>query len=287
MKISEHSCKFFGSNASLQRFLSDVRKYEVPSDDENRELVRKYRDGDEKSKNELICRHLRFIYSLAKIYARDEEEVCDYVNEGVIGLEEAIKRYDVDSENRLMTYGVWYIRRAMNFYLNDTRNMINRSNSSKLGKKIDTIKQNFFNVNGREASVEEIKKLVKDIYGIDVKEDCDVYDVSITSINEEVDDDFTMEETSEYAQKTASMNEYENTAEEDYKKMLVSAVLSLVPEKQADIIKMLYGIEYERSYSPKEIGEKYGIRAIEVVALRDKIIKYLQQNRDSIKREAL
>lgn len=287
MRIKDYSCKFFGSNETLQAFLADVRKYEVPTAEEEIALIADFKSGNDDAWKMLACRHLRFIYSLAKIYARDENEVVDYVNEGVIGLKKAVEEFDIALGNKFITYAVWYVRRFMNFYLNDTRNLINRSNNGKIGKKLDIVKQKFYSANGREPSIDEIKGLIEENYGIIVKDDSDIYDVNLTSISEEIDDDYTVEENSEYTSKTAVENEYVAVAEKDYKRALVNAILDFVPGKQADIIKMLYGIDYERMYSPEEVGEKYGIRAIEVVALRDKIIKYIKQNSEAIKRQAL
>ena len=287
MRISDYNCKFFGTNENLQKFLADVRKYEVPTAEEEITLIQKYRGGDESAGQELINRHLRFIYSLAKIYARDENEVVDYVNEGVIGFKTALNKFDLSLENKFTTYAVWYVRRQMNFYLNDTRNMVTRSNVNKIGKKLDTVKQKFYAENGREPTIEEIKGILMNTYGLEIKEDCDVFDVSIASINEEVDDDYTAEESPEYTKRSSSVNEYEETVERDYKKALVSAILSFIPERQGDVMKMLYGIDYERCYSTEEVGEKYGITALEVASLRDKIIKYVQQNAHMIKRKAL
>ena len=287
MRIKDYSCKFFGNNETLQSFLAEVRKYNVPTAEEEVELISEYKNGNEQAGQMLINGHLRFIYSLAKIYARNENEVVDYVNEGVIGLKKALDEFDLTLGYKFITYAVWYIRRSMNFYLNDTRNLVTRSNGNKLGKKLDTVRQKFYTENGREPSIDEIKSIINEQYGIEIKDDSDTYEVSFASINEEIDDDYTMEENPEYTSRTAVENEYMESAEKDYKRALVNTILSYVPEKQADIMKMLYGIGYDKMYSTEEVGEKYGMRGVEVAALRDKIIMYIRQNAESIRRAAL
>ena len=287
MRISDYNCKFFGTNETLQKFLADVRRYEVPTAEEEIDLITRFKKGDEKAGQELTCRHLRFIYSLAKIYARNETEVVDYVNEGVIGFTIAMTKFDLSLDNKFITYAVWYVRRQMNYYLNDTRNMITRSNANKIGKKLDTTRQRYYAENGREPTNDEVREILMAQYGLEIKEDCDMFDVSISSINEEIDDDYTLENEPEYVSKTSVVNEYEVEVEKDYKKALVSTILSAIPERQADVMKMLYGIDYERSYSTEEVAEKYGITALEIASLRDKIIKYVQQNAKAIKRMAL
>lgn len=284
MRISDYACKYFSSSKFLSNFLSDVRKYSVPTPSEEEDLVTRAKSNDMNAKDELILRNLRFIYSLAKIYSRDENEVIDYVNEGVIGFSKAIERFDVNLGYKFTTFAVWYVRREMNYYLNNTRNIINRSNNSKLGRKIEAVKQKYYAENGRDVNTEEIKELIKEYYGIEVKEDCDVFDVNISSINEEIDDNHTVEEVSEFSMFTATTNEYEETIEKEAKKALVASILSSLPEKYADIMKMLFGIGYDREYSTQEVADKYHMRAIDVLKRRDKAIKYIRQNEDAYKK---
>lgn len=287
MRINDYTCKFFGSSKNLAAFLSDVRKYSVPTPEEEEKLIIDYKNGDEDAFKKLLCGHLRFIYSLAKIYARDEDEVIDYVDEGVIGFKYALSEFDTSRDYKFITYAVWYVRRSMNAYLNGTRNIIVRSNGAKIGKKVDIVKQKYYAENGREPSVDEIKELIEKYYGIEVKEDCDVYDVNVASINEEIDDDYTMEDNSEYNQRTSVNNQYEETIDKDYVKALVTEALKMIPDKQADIIRMLYGIDYDRKYSTQEVGEKYRMRAVEVAALRDKILTYIRQNAKKLVKSAV
>lgn len=279
MRINDYNCKYFSTNAALSAFLSDVRKYSVPTEKEEEELVNKAKSGDERAKSDLICRNLRFIYSLAKIYARNENEVLDYVNEGVLGFEKALEKFDPTLGNKFNTYGVWYIRRAMNFYLTDTRNIINRSNSNKFGRKIDSIKQKHYAENGREPTIDEIRELIKKYYDIDVKNDSDLFDVNVISINDEIDDDYTIENTSDYNEKTSSQNGYEKEIEMENKREIISEILSTLPEKHADIIKMLFGLgEYEREYTIQEVADKYKVRCVNIIKTRDKTLEYLKQN---------
>ena len=127
MRLSDYSCKYFKNSDALNSFLADVRKHPVPTIQQEEELFDRYYAGDESAKDELIVGNLRFVYSLAKIYARNEAEVIDYVNEGVIGLLIALEDYDRTKGYKFITYGVWYIRRQMNYYLLTQRDMISHS----------------------------------------------------------------------------------------------------------------------------------------------------------------
>jgi RNA polymerase primary sigma factor len=190
---------------------------------------------------------------------------------------QAIDEYNPDKGTRFLTFAVWYIRRSMNYYLENTTNMIVRSNNTKLSKKIETIKEEYFREFGTQPTEDTIVDLIRDKYDIDVKDVRDVYDVNVSSISEEIDDDYTVEDNSEYNQKTASENGYEKDIEKDYTLTLIGELLSILPEEKADIIKMSYGIGYDRVYSLTEIGQKYDMYPEDVADLKKKIMKYLKQ----------
>lgn len=271
MRLSDHSCKYFKSNDILNSFLADVRKHPVPTVQEEEELFERFKNGDEKARDELIVGNLRFVYSLAKIYARNESEVIDYVNEGVIGLIIALNEFDPSKGYKFITYGVWYIRRQMNYYMLTKRDMI--SQSAQVGnvkKKSETFKQRYFAENGRMPTNDEVKEALKKSFNIVVTKNEDLSEVGFSSIDEDITDDFTIENSNEFNEVTASENMYEEESEKDYEKAVLNECMSILSDKMADIVKMRYGIDYDRVYSAEEIGDKYGIIPERV----DKICEY-------------
>lgn len=271
MRLSDHSCKYFKSNDILNSFLADVRKHPVPTVQEEEELFERFKNGDEKARDELIVGNLRFVYSLAKIYARNESEVIDYVNEGVIGLIIALNEFDPSKGYKFITYGVWYIRRQMNYYMLTKRDMI--SQSAQVGnvkKKSETFKQRYFAENGRMPTNDEVKEALKKSFNIVVTKNEDLSEVGFSSIDEDITDDFTIENSNEFNEVTASENMYEEESEKDYEKAVLNECMSILSDKMADIVKMRYGIGYDRVYSAEEIGDKYGIIPERV----DKICEY-------------
>lgn len=283
MNISDYSCKFYSGDKALNNYLNDIRKYKVPTVEEEVALFERIAEGDEKAKTEIIQRNQRFVYSLAKIYSKDENEVLDYVNEGNIGLITAIDTFDVTKGTKFITHAVWYIRRSMNYYLTTTNNLINKSNNMKLGKKIEYVKQEFMCEHGYNPTSDEIIDMIKEKYDIDIKDISDVYDLNVASINEELDDDYTVEENSDFNDRTSSVNEYDTETDKTYNKMLVNNILSTLSPKQQDIIKMAFGIGYDRQYSTEEIGDKYEMDEMTINQLKNNIIKYLRENRGEYK----
>lgn len=282
MKIKNYSTKFFSNNEILNSYLRDIRKYKLLTVDEEKELMKKYKsEGDIIARDQLIMCNQRFLYAIAKIYARNEDEVMDFVNEGNRGLLEAIERFDINNEssNKLITFAVWYIRREMNSYLNTTSNIIVKSNTMKIGKKAERIRQKYYAENGYYASDEIVIELLEKEYGLVIKDSSDVMDVNVNSINEEVSDDYTVYDTSDFAEKTSSVNSYENETDDTYNKQIIGDILSSLDEKKADIVKMLFGIGYDRAYTSSEIADKYDYDVFTFNSIKNNIMKFLKQNR--------
>ena len=283
MNTKNYNCKFYSGNETLNKYLSDIRKYKVLTPEEEDELFERIADGDEVAKARIVEANQRFVYSLAKIYSKNEDEVLDYVNEGNVGLITAIDTFDVTKGMKFITYAVWYIRRSMNYYLSTINSLVAKSNNMKYGKKIECIKQEWICANGYEQTHEDIVDMLKDKHNIDIKDICDVYDLNISSINQQLDDDYTIEEDSEFNEVTSSVNTYEVDTDKTYNNELVGNILATLTEKQQDIIRMSFGIGYERSFTAEEIGDKYEMDEMTVNQLKNNIIKYLKQNKSEYK----
>ena len=184
MNTKNYNCKFYSGNDTLNKYLSDIRKYKVLTPEEEVELFERIGDGDESAKARIVESNQRFVYSLAKIYSKNDDEVLDYVNEGNIGLMTAIDTFDVTKGMKFITYSVWYIRRSMNYYLSTMNSLVAKSNNMKYGKKIEYIKQECMCKNGYEPTYDEIVDMMKEKYNLDIKDICDVYDLNISSINQ-------------------------------------------------------------------------------------------------------
>lgn len=277
--ISSQNVKYMEGTENLNSFLATLRKYDALTPEEEKELFRKYqKEGDMNARDQIFLHNQRFIYSNAKIYARDSDEVMDYVGEGNIALDEAIDKFDPSLGNKFITFAVWYIRRAMNYYLINTRDMITKTNGMKLFKKTDKIMQKFYNEHGYDPTLDEVRDILEKEYNIEVKDISDLYDLNVTSINTDIDDDFTMEDSNEYNEKTASVNEYETEVDKEYSKTLANKFLNMVPDEHKEIIKKLYGIGYKRQYSITELAQQYRMTDEDMENLRDKILKYMKQN---------
>lgn len=273
--------KYFRPNRCLNLFVTDMRRLPMLSIQEEEELVMKAKRGDMAAKDKLINGNLRFIYSLAKIYARNEEEVLDYVNEGVIGLEESLKAFDPTRGYKFFTYGVWYIRREMNYYLMTVRDTVSRSATvGQMAKKVDVIKQKYYAETGRIPSKDEVKRILKESFDIEPKNEEFFNDNSTISIEEEVTDDFSIENSAMYNEITACRNDYESEMDRDDVNYRLERALSVLRTDEADILKMKFGVgEYDgRTHSNEEIAKKYHINVSRIDGIIETMMEYVRQS---------
>ena len=277
INIKRFGVKYFDHEVS-SRYLSDIRKYSVPTAEEEHELILRIQSGDESARNELIVRNQRFIFAMAKGFAVNAEEIGDYVSEGNVGMIDAINRgFDLSRGIRFMSYAVWYIRRSMRAYLMN-KTLVRKTNQSKIGNKVEKIKYKFMNEKGTVPTVEETIDLLNEMYNIKVSEQ-DIRDMNIISINDELNEDYMVEDDSEYNKATASNNQYEDDIENEYLKYKVDLLLKYINKypKEKEVIKMLFGVGYDRAYTNIEVGEMFAMKDVEVESLKRKIISYLKR----------
>jgi len=95
----------------LQRYLAEIRKYPFLSREEEKRLAVKFKEeGDLQAVTQLVLSHLRLVASIAMEYKNLPFHSMDLIQEGNIGLMQAIKKFDPYKEIRVATYASWWIR---------------------------------------------------------------------------------------------------------------------------------------------------------------------------------
>ena len=92
---------------SLERYLQDISKEPTISADEEVELARRIKTGDNEALNKLASANLRFVVSVAKQYQGQGLSLIDLINEGNLGLITAAKRFDETRGFKFISYAVW------------------------------------------------------------------------------------------------------------------------------------------------------------------------------------
>jgi len=106
----------------LNMFFNDIRKYKELSMSEEIELITLAQNGDNKAKDAVINANLRFVVSVAKHYKGLGLDILDLINEGAIGLQNALNKFDVNKGNKFISFAVTCIRQQIMLAIdNDSR----------------------------------------------------------------------------------------------------------------------------------------------------------------------
>ncbi len=261
---------------AINQFLRQINKYKVLSSAEERELFKRIKDGDENAREEIIKHNQRFVFAVAKTYANDER-VLDLVNEGNIGLMQAIDSYDYTKENRFLSYAVWYIRRSINAYIVNDEMFIQKTNNTKTIYQVGKLRTKFFSMYGRYPIEEELIELLKE-KGVKISDISDLYELKINSISTTYDDEDgnAFENSPMFTSKTYTTNEYETDIEKEYDSAMSGMLMSVLDERERTIIEYAFGIGYAKSYTNNEIGEIMGMSTERTRQLKNGALKKMR-----------
>ena len=98
---------------TLRLYLKEISRFPQLTPDEEKELGARAQKGDEEAFQKLIEANLRFVVAMAKKYARSGYPLHELINEGNLGLIEAVSRFDPSRGVRFITYASWWIRQAI------------------------------------------------------------------------------------------------------------------------------------------------------------------------------
>ena len=229
-------------------YLKDIQKYEMLDNVKSRKLLYTYKNGTQKerkkAKDELIGGHQRFVISIAKKFSRGNN-IMDIVAEGNIGLMRAIEEYNLESNVKFTTYATFWVRKAIIHYININEPMVTPSNAIKIATYVPKVKSNFLNENCRQPTTEEIQEILMRDYRISIPNQEDIIGYVKSSIDEKYERDEDGQEFMEsnaYTSATAECNTDSFTKGYD-EKSVVRRILSNFNERDAYIIKCIYGIE--------------------------------------------
>lgn len=278
MNLKEKKSGFINADHSISTYLKEINKYKVLTSAEEADLIERMKNGDEEARALLIASHQRFVYAVAKRYGNDDN-VLDLVNEGNVGLMQALETFDSTKGNRFLSYAIWYIRREINAYLNNDNLLIRKTNNTKTVYKLSKIKSKFFAEHNRYPDMEEIAEILEKEYGVKIKDKTDLLDITTTSIDTCFDDEDAraFENTPYFTERTSVENEYQGDIDNEYNSAVSGALMSILTEREQTIIKKAFGIGYGKEFTNAEIGEDLGMSSERVRQLKNGAIKKMQK----------
>jgi RNA polymerase primary sigma factor len=96
-----------------RRYIREIKKFPLLSKEEEIILFQKIKKKDRKAFNRVVCSNLRFVIKIALLYRGQGLSLNDLINEGNLGLMEAVKRFDLQKKVKFTSYAVWWIRHAI------------------------------------------------------------------------------------------------------------------------------------------------------------------------------
>ena len=261
--------------ASLDKYLQEIGRVDLISPEEEVELARRIKEGDQLAMEKLVKANLRFVVSVAKQYQNQGLTLPDLINEGNLGLIKAAQRFDETRGFKFISYAVWWIRQSILQALAEQARIVrlplNKIGSiNKINRTFSELEQQF----EREPSASEIAELlemneqeVKDSIlssGRHVSMDAPLQD------GEEGDMYDVMRSSDSPAPDNSLMNE-------SLRGEIERSLASLTP-READVVRLFFGLGGEQAMTLEEIGLRFDLTRERVRQIKEKAIRRLKHN---------
>ncbi|ALT47600.1 RNA polymerase sigma factor RpoD [Lactobacillus delbrueckii subsp. bulgaricus] len=267
---------------SVRMYLKEIGKVPLLSRDEEVEVAKRIKNGDESAKDELAAANLRLVVSIAKRYAKHNGKmgILDLIQEGNIGLMKAVDKFDYSKGFKFSTYATWWIRQAITRALADQDRMIRIpvhvvESINKMNRIQRTLQQDLDrNAKPEELAAEMNEPLqkVQEIITVAKNQETDSLDKSVV---EEGDS-----QLGDLLEDNKAINPEEYTAFEMLKDQLSGMMGEFLTDREAKVLKLRFGLENYEPHTLEEVGRSLGVTRERVRQIEDKAVKKLKQHSD-------
>jgi RNA polymerase primary sigma factor len=259
---------------SLEKYLQEIGKVDLLTPEEEVDLAKRIKQGDETALEKLTKANLRFVVSVAKQYQNQGLSLSDLINEGNLGLIKAAQRFDETRGFKFISYAVWWIRQSILQALAEQSRIVrlplNKVGSlNKINKAFSELEQQF----EREPSSEELATLLE----ISAEEVETTLGVAARHVS--VDAPFVEGEDNSLLDVLENNSLPGTDTHLDYMDSLrkeIERSLGTLTDRQADVIRLYFGIACEHPLSLEDIGDKFGLTRERVRQIKDKAITKLR-----------
>ena len=263
----------FNLDDPVRMYLKEIGQIKLLSADEEVELAKLIAAGNQTAKNKLTEANLRLVVSIAKKYSGRGLHILDLIQEGNTGLIRAVDKFDWTKGNKFSTYATWWIRQAITRAIADQARTIRVPvHMVEVINKATRCNRKLVQELGREPTVEEIaaelnlpvEKIIEanrtaaDTLSLDTP----VGDEEDTSIGSFVEDDRTP-----------------GPADATSNALLAEAlkeILDTLTEREADVLRMRFGMYDGRSHTLEEVGQSFGVTRERIRQIENKAIRKLR-----------
>ena len=259
---------------SLEKYLQEIGKVDLLTPEEEVDIEKRIKQGDQEALERLTKGNLRFVVSVAKQYQNQGLSLSDLINEGNLGLIKAAQRFDETRGFKFISYAVWWIRQSILQALAEQSRIVrlplNKVGSlNKINRAFSELEQEY----EREPSADELATLleipteeVETTLGVaarHVSMDAPFIDGEDNSLIDVLENNSTPG--------TDTALEYVESLRRE-----IERSLGTLTDRQCDVIKLYFGIGIDHPMSLEDIGDKFGLTRERVRQIKDKAINKLR-----------
>jgi RNA polymerase sigma factor, sigma-70 family len=256
------------NNKTLKLLLDDLAKFPPLKRKEQLELIKAAQTGDADARQKVSLYNCRLVLKIAGEFQYPNLEILDLIQEGYIGLDLAIDKFDLNRKVPFANFAAWWIKTKILKFIERFQKIVRLPNTQHLAiNKLNKIKAEFIRKNDREPSFEELKeisglthKMISNYYNLYNKGDLAVSQNLDTFKVKNIDD---------------AKESLEEQVDNKWIKESLELSLKELNEEDQRFIQDLYGIDCQR-HTFKEISEKYGITHLMMKRKELKILKKLR-----------
>jgi RNA polymerase primary sigma factor len=260
--------------ASLDKYLSEIGKVELITAEEEVALAQKIKQGDLAALEKLTKSNLRFVVSVSKQYQNQGLSLPDLINEGNLGLIKAAQRFDETRGFKFISYAVWWIRQSILQALAEQSRIVrlplNKIGAiNKINKAFSKLEQTY----QRDPNAGEIAEILE-LTELEVKD-------YIRHSGRHVSMDAPLIQGEDVTMYDMLRNEEGHTPEagliQDSLRQEIERAISTLPTREADVIRLYFGLNGKPALTLEEIGQKFDLTRERVRQIKEKAIRRLKQ----------
>lgn len=259
---------------SLNIYLQQISVIPLITVQEEIELAALIQKGDVKAREKMITANLRLVVKIAQQYANIGLSLLDLINEGNIGLMKAVERFDPSKGGKLSTYGSWWIKQSIK------RALANQSKTIRLPvHMVDRVMQM------RRTSAELSERLGRDPTDEELASEMNLpisrvaHLKSVSKKPASLDSPLGEDENSTLGEVVADDNAINPFEQLQSKSLIgdVNIVLAMLDPREADIIRLRFGLEGRDPLTLEQVGAKIGVTRERVRQLQEQALRQLRK----------
>ncbi|HNX37113.1 MAG TPA: RNA polymerase sigma factor RpoD/SigA [Candidatus Cloacimonadota bacterium] len=273
------------ADKALQHYLHEISKFKTLTREEEQNLARRARDGDQDAINALTQANLKFVVKIASRFQNRGLSLSELISEGNIGLIKAIEKFDPDKDIKLISYAIWWIKQRIMLAVSEKSSLIRvPMGKSSSAHKLKATEDKIFTATGEIATSEELMDRMnlaeKSIDQLRIQH------IETTSFDDILQSGDYQDYTTKDMFEDKDLVDPQRIFYRDRIQEKLHSAIEKLDDREADIIRTYFGLnESHESKNFAQIAEVMGlsrerVRQIQKEALK-KILHELQPDEDA------